>query len=154
MNCIHKIQSKENVLVSGCNGYISVWENCSLVTRIQNGKDNVNHCMIEIMNGYLVVSQNYGTIIVVDPVKQEIVKEIKDDTFCNDIHCFTLCTYDDYSFIALIGNKRLVQIKTKDNEFNVIYKTDIQFGEVVVVKDKQYIITNNLTMGIDVYNSK
>ena len=154
VHCIHKLQSKENVLVSGCNGYIGVWDNCSLVTRIQSGKDKVNHCIIEIMNGYLVVSQSYGNIIIIDYIKREIVKEIKDDIFCNDIHYFNLCTYDDYSFIALIGNKRLVQINTKDNEFNIIYKTDIQFGEIVVVKDKQYIITNNLAMGIDVYSSK
>lgn len=115
-----------NILVSCCWGYITLW-NSKTYTKEKTINDvsiNSSNGLIELPNGNISLSDN-NSIIIVNPCKASIIKVIKDDHL---ISWGTLSLLNEQSFIYVCQGS-FVHISA--DTFKIMFRARIDKGDLV-----------------------
>lgn len=108
--------------------------------------------IIELSNNLLAVSScASNSIVIVDPNKYVIIKEIKESKYMTTFS--SLCLLNSFSFIYVYqGN--VLQISISDN-YSIIYKTNAEkqlygYRGIISIEDGKYLVIHNQSNGLSI----
>ena len=153
-NILQLKQQEILVSIDGTNKCLDFW-NVSTYQKINSMKGicsyYTNEGLVELSNNLLAVSTMLPTIVIVDPFKYIIVKEIKE---LNYIPTYSsLCVLNANSLIYVYYGKFL-QISITD-DYKIIYKTRAEnklegYGGTISIEEGKYLAIRNVSYGLSI----
>lgn len=148
-----QLKNQPNILIISCDiGYLGFWDLLSLkkIAIIQGVYTENSNGLIELPNDNVVVSQ-YARIVIIDPIKYEIIKEIENDYITYES---TLCLLGNNGFIY-VYNGVFIQIGYENGKYQIIFinnEEEESLGNdgVIYFEKEKYLICSNLKKGLTV----